>query len=155
MTVKPNTLAKRKSRSKPDVRARERVAYLQAYREGKRDHLRQKAVAARRDPLQWSQRAISNLRARAKKKKLAFNIAACDIPLPKVCPVLGIPIVLGGGKRALLHSGSPSVDRIDGSKGYIGGNVKVISARANRIKMDATPTELRAIADYIERECVS
>jgi hypothetical protein len=43
-----------------------------------------------------------------------------------------------------------SLDRIDSSKGYIKGNVWVISLRANRIKNDSTPQELRLIADKVE-----
>lgn len=47
---------------------------------------------------------------------------------------------------------SYSLDRIDPNKGYIKGNIWVISLRANRIKNDATVSELRMIADAIEQK---
>jgi hypothetical protein len=40
---------------------------------------------------------------------------------------------------------SPSLDRIDTSKGYVKGNVWVISWRANKLKSDATLAELESI----------
>ena len=39
----------------------------------------------------------------------------------------------------------PSLDRIDGAKGYVKGNVRVISHRANMLKNDATIEELELV----------
>jgi hypothetical protein len=41
-----------------------------------------------------------------------------------------------------------SLDRIDRSKGYVPGNVRVISLRANLLRKDITHRELRALADF-------
>jgi hypothetical protein len=49
-----------------------------------------------------------------------------------------------------FDSCSPSLDRIVPELGYVKGNVRVISDRANRIKRDATLEELRAIVKYVE-----
>ena len=46
---------------------------------------------------------------------------------------------------------SASFDRVDNTKGYIPGNVLVISWRANRIKNDGTAQEHRQIADFIDK----
>ena len=62
-----------------------------------------------------------------------------------MCPVFKTPLVFGGG----LNKFSPSVDRINNSKGYVKGNVQWISARANSLKRDATAKELYTLADYI------
>ena len=87
---------------------------------------------------------------RAKAKGLDFNIELEDIPeIPKYCPVLGIEIK-SNTTNAPLDS-SPSLDRIDSSKGYIKGNVRIISNRANRIKADATVGELRKVLEDYER----
>ncbi|MBO4543992.1 MAG: hypothetical protein J5725_12530 [Bacteroidales bacterium] len=92
-----------------------------------------------------------SLKRRAKKKGFEFNLALEDIPqIPEVCPVLGIPIIANDGISAPIDN-SPSVDRIDSKKGYIKGNIRIISNRANRIKADATVDELRKVLEDYER----
>lgn len=87
---------------------------------------------------------------RAKQNKLEINITVDDIIIPDICPVLGIPLQINsGGKRAA--DGSPSLDRTDSSKGYIKGNVAVISHRANAIKNDGTIEEHQKIIDYMKK----
>lgn len=93
-------------------------------------------------------RIVQEAKVRASKRGLDFNITADDLSMPLVCPVLGIPISMAKGPRA---DGSPSIDRVDTSRGYVVGNVQIISWRANRIKSDATADELRAILRYMER----
>lgn len=83
-------------------------------------------------------------RKRALERGLPFDITPQDLDVPSHCPVLGIEI--GSGQR----DNQPSLDRIIPSRGYVRGNVRVISFRANRIKSDATAEELRAILAYIE-----
>lgn len=46
---------------------------------------------------------------------------------------------------------SPSLDRLDPSLGYTTGNVAVCCFRCNQIKSDATPDELRRIANKVEQ----
>ena len=96
---------------------------------------------------------LKNAKIRAKQKGLDFDITIEDIVIPDVCPVLGIPLVkhFGNGvKRA--QPDSPSLDRIDSTKGYVKGNVRVISWRANDLKRNATIDEVRKILEYMERE---
>jgi hypothetical protein len=40
---------------------------------------------------------------------------------------------------------SPSLDRIDNALGYVKGNVRIISFRANALRSNATLEELQAI----------
>ena len=96
-------------------------------------------------PRTWEERTVSNIRIRAWQKGLPCTIGVEDIPLPEVCPVLGIQLVCG---KKFSCENSPTVDRIKGSLGYVPGNVKVISSRANRIKTDATADELEKVAAY-------
>ena len=88
-------------------------------------------------------------RRRAKKLTLAFDIQTDDIKIPYICPVLGIPLEPGKG-RSSRHEGSPTLDRIDSDKGYVKGNIAVISYRANRIKNDGTAEEHLKIANWMD-----
>lgn len=78
--------------------------------------------------------------ARARAKNQEFTISLSDIVIPDVCPILGIPI--NRDERGRMQPNSPSLDRIDNSKGYMPGNVWVISWKANRIKCDASLEEI-------------
>lgn len=84
------------------------------------------------------------VKKRAKRKKVKFELSVNDIPeIPIYCPVLGIKIK-ENDKSAPLDS-SPSLDRINPREGYVKGNIRIISNRANRIKSDATLKELGLI----------
>ena len=84
---------------------------------------------------------------RAKKKGIPFNITIEDIVIPKVCPVFNKPFVYGYGR---VNEFSPSLDRIIPSKGYVKGNIIVISHRANMIKSNATINELEALSNFFK-----
>lgn len=77
-----------------------------------------------------------------------------NILLPDVCPIFGIELNYYGnpdGKPGWARGDdSPSLDQIIPSKGYTPENIQIISWRANRIKNDSTPEELRLLADYME-----
>lgn len=90
---------------------------------------------------------LADARKRAKAKNLEYNLTKDDIVIPNICPVLGLKLEVGDGKR---QANSPSIDRIDNSKGYIVGNVAIISLRANCLKNDGTLEELKAIVNYME-----
>ncbi len=45
---------------------------------------------------------------------------------------------------------SPTIDRVDNTKGYIPGNVAVISYRANCLKRDSSLDELIKLVDYVK-----
>jgi len=47
---------------------------------------------------------------------------------------------------------SPSLDRRIAALGYTQGNVVILSMRANAIKQDATPRELRKVANWLAKE---
>lgn len=91
-------------------------------------------------------RLWSSCKSRAQQLGLAFSLTLVDLPIPDRCPVLDIPISVEVGKRS---DNTASVDRIDPSCGYVVGNVRVISWRANRLKSNATPDELRRLAAYV------
>lgn len=100
----------------------------------------------------YSERSLLiGARKRAKNLGLDFDLELEDIVIPPVCPLLGIPIIRQG--KMNNRDSSPSIDRLTPSLGYVKGNIAVISFRANRIKNDATPAEIKRIAEGIDRYC--
>jgi hypothetical protein len=90
---------------------------------------------------------------RAMMKNIEINITIDDILIPNTCPVLGIPIIIGGiDEKKYFSDNSPTLDRIDNSKGYVKGNVCVISYRANAIKGAGSIEEHKKVVEYMERE---
>jgi len=49
-----------------------------------------------------------------------------------------------------FNESSPSIDRVNPLRGYVKGNVAILCWRCNRIKQDANPQELRALADFMD-----
>jgi hypothetical protein len=94
---------------------------------------------------------LSRAKSRSKKKGLEFNIDITDIDVPIICPILGIPIIkeYKKGTKGGPSPNSPSLDRIDNSKGYVKGNVRVISHKANTMKHNATSLELIRFAEWV------
>lgn len=95
-------------------------------------------------------RIYTRIKSKCKSQGIPFNLEKEDIVVPDICPVLGIPLLHHSGRKG-YHPQSPSVDRIDSSLGYIKGNVRVISARANLLKNNATLEELELILEDARR----
>lgn len=93
---------------------------------------------------------ITNLRIRARKMGLPFNLTKEDLPVPDLCPVLKIPLIFASGGKPTPNS--PSADRVDNSKGYIKGNVRIISFKANRAKGDMTLEDAERLVSYMKGE---
>ena len=91
---------------------------------------------------------LQHARKRALKKGLAFNIDKSDIIIPDLCPLLNIPLFVND-----QHVGpnSPSIDRIICEKGYIKGNVMVISAKANTAKGNLSFEESTLLINNLKR----
>ena len=90
---------------------------------------------------------LARAKSRAKKNNLAFNIELDDIVIPERCPLLGIKIE---STEVRNSPNNPSLDKIIPEKGYIKGNVWVISNRANTLKNDATLQELKTLVENLE-----
>ena len=86
-------------------------------------------------------------KSRAKKYGVQFNLELEDIIIPKICPVLGIPLFRGD---RVISDNTPSLDKIIPSKGYTKGNIVVISYKANRIKSDATYEEILLVGNWLK-----
>lgn len=123
------------------------ILRVQEYREANRPAIQEKGRKYYRRKLH--NRLLNSARARAKRYGLEFNITEEDIFIPSHCPLLGIELQVATGKKA-SKSFSPSLDRFDPSKGYVKGNVWVISYKANTMKNNATLTELQKLVDSLK-----
>ena len=83
---------------------------------------------------------------RAKTKGFDFDISKDDIVIPDICPILGTEISRRNTKQS---RSSPSIDRIDSTKGYTKDNIQVISWQANTMKSNASKEELLAFAKWV------
>jgi hypothetical protein len=86
------------------------------------------------------------VKGRAAREGIPFAITPADIFIPERCPILGIPLRAPGGG---LFDDSPTLDRRIPELGYVPGNVDVISAKANRLKSDATVEQLDALVRWL------
>jgi t-SNARE complex subunit (syntaxin) len=86
-----------------------------------------------------------NIKSRCKRIEREFSIELEDIIIPEKCPVFGFELKREDKQTWMC---APSVDRIDSSKGYIKGNITVVSRRANILKRDATVDELEQLLNY-------
>lgn len=92
---------------------------------------------------------LRSARRRAQKRGLPFDLERYDIKIPNFCPALGIPLFRSVGLKA-QGPNSPTLDRITPELGYVRGNVRVISSRANQIKSDASTAELLQVACWVQ-----
>lgn len=97
----------------------------------------------RKNPEQY---LLNAAKRRAREKGLEFNIDLSDIKIPDTCPILGIKLEMGDARS---KSNSPSLDRRNNSKGYVKGNVYVISNKANLHKGNLSVEEIGALYEYV------
>jgi hypothetical protein len=101
--------------------------------------------ATEQEEIKYKKKMLSGASNRAKTKGLEFNLTIEDIIIPVYCPILGIPLYTS----ELDADCSPSIDRIENSRGYTKDNIQIISTRANRIKSDSSIEELQKLLTYL------
>lgn len=97
---------------------------------------------------------LSSARTRALKANIIFEIGFDDV-YPAVtagfCCVSGVAFDLSAHPEHRTHPFSPSIDRIDSSKGYVIGNIRVVCWWVNRAcgewGLEAILPGMRAIVD--------
>lgn len=123
----PGVLNRRRARD----RARTKTEAYKAWEESNHDQR----------PVKWLLKAA---RRRARASGILFDITEADVtyPIDGICPVFNVPMV-----RRTPYA--PSLDRLDNSKGYIRGNVAIISWRANHLKSDGNLSEHRQLTEWM------
>jgi hypothetical protein len=98
------------------------------------------------------QMLINASKQRAKSNNREHNINVEDIkaiyPIDGCCPIFGLKLEFNG---AGFRDSSPSIDRIDSTKGYTRDNIQVISWKANRIKGAASLQDLEMLVAYLKQ----
>lgn len=89
-------------------------------------------------------RLVRNAKHRAKKQNLPFDLSIDDIEMTEKCPLTDIFLIShqnSGGKPHPRYN-SPTLDRVDPKRGYIKGNVRVISSLANALMGTVTDPDI-------------
>lgn len=138
---------KEKQKEKRQTNHEEYKDYLKDYWVKNSKDLKVKRLTTRlEDPLKTN---LIQIKCRSKKIGVPFNLKKEDVEIPELCPVFGLPLKFNVGCGYKDTGFSPSVDRIIPELGYIKGNIQVISKKANAMKSDATPEELRMFAKWV------
>lgn len=110
-----------------------------------------KKVSSKDPRVPLFERSASNAKARGYEHRITLD----DIICPICCPYFGMALTYkltdGSVKSRRWSDDLASLDRIDSSKGYIPGNIQVISYLANRMKQASTPEQLIKFAKGILR----
>jgi hypothetical protein len=140
-------------RLRPEVKKRNNE-YMKEYRlrPENKERLRQQAISYSRKRDTTIAGKLRRVKTRSKKINVEFNLTKEYLesiyPTDGMCPLLNIALNWHSPPK---HDSTPSLDRIDNSKGYIKGNVQWVSWRANRCKNDATPDELLMLAQNYKK----
>ena len=94
---------------------------------------------------------------RAKSKKIKFddkfftvNYLIKRLTNNPNCECCHKKLDIGFKKDKKFNDNSPSMDRVNSSKGYTKNNVAILCWRCNKHKQDATSKELRQIANFMD-----
>lgn len=88
-------------------------------------------------------RLLAQSRRSAASRDIEHSLTEEDIIVPELCPVLGVPMLYKTPYTA-------TIDRIDSTKGYVKGNIQLMSWKANTMKSNATEEELQLFAAWVE-----
>lgn len=100
----------------------------------------------------WAVYATGGAKMRAALKGLDFNLTSDYIEsiTPDCCPIFNEPFLFIGNKT--MQAFSASLDRLDPTKGYVQGNVVVISMKANSIKNAYGSKEVLAVGAWLQQQ---
>ena len=148
--ARPEVLKRRKEyNARPENRERKN-AYMKEYYT--RPEVTERVKKYNKNRNASLQGRLDDAKSRSKKKNLELNITLEYLesiyPDDSLCPLLNIPLDWDSPPK---HPSTPSIDRIDSSKGYIKGNVQWVSWRANQLMRDATPDELLMVAQNYKK----
>jgi hypothetical protein len=94
---------------------------------------------------------LRNVRYSAKRRGLDYALNLNDLTIPKTCPLLGIELCYRDfdAPADFNNNAWATLDRFDNNKGYVPGNVWIISRLANTMKNSASLDQLETFANSI------
>lgn len=90
---------------------------------------------------------VAQTKSRSLRAGIPFSITVDDLALNKVCPLLEIPLTFDGARN-----NTPSIDRIKPELGYVPGNVRIVSFKANRWKNDMSLDDAKMLVKNWHRK---
>ena len=98
---------------------------------------------------QWKEKPLKTkilqrAKTRAVKQNIEFSITEEDIYIPEKCPVFNTAFIYNDSDL------SASIDKINPELGYIKGNIRIISNKANRMKSNASYEDLLVFSAWIQ-----
>jgi hypothetical protein len=109
--------------------------------------VKKQPVDEQRKTIVW--KLLRTRAAVAKRRGVPFDLVAADITVPDYCPITGTRFV--GPDISGNWDDAPTLDRVNNRRGYVRGNVRVISRRGNRMKSDLSAEDCDRIAAYIRK----
>lgn len=108
---------------------------------------RLKPIKVRNRVERQERQLLGTAKRNARIKGLPFNLEISDLIVPETCIFLGCKLTRIYGQGRVWTNAS--LDRIDPTKGYVKGNIQIISELANRMKQNATQEQLVIFATNI------
>lgn len=97
----------------------------------------------------WIARSKGNNKAKLRKE---LSIEYYKSLLVTHCPLLGLKLTYANCAGNNTPQNYATLDKIDPTKGYVPGNVQILSYRANTLKNSATLEELKLIVQNWEKQ---
>lgn len=97
---------------------------------------------------------IRGVKSSAKRRGIEFNLHPEDFEIVENCPIFGEVLSYKNffGKSDSNSDFFATMDRKDPSKGYVPGNVWIISRLANNMKSSASPDQLFQFSQFFFKE---
>lgn len=93
---------------------------------------------------------IRNIKYSAKRRNLEFNLEYQDLQLPNECPIFKFPLLYNTKEGDYQNYNYATIDRIDNTKGYVRGNIIILSRLANMMKNQATFDQLEIFSQNMQ-----
>lgn len=139
----------RKRMQDPEYRARQLKMQRDWYAKQPKEYREERTEATRKwreaNPHQYR---FTSAKVSARHRDIEWGLEPADIDWPTHCPVFGIELDYKRKNTRAPTDDSPSIDRIDATRGYVKGNVVVVSMLANRIKNSGSWEQIMRVAEF-------